>query len=44
VEEAREAALEAVFVTLLHHLIRGKVRVQPREGADDIRPRLREGE
>jgi len=33
-----------VFKTLLHHLIRGKVRVEPREGADDVNPRLREGD
>jgi len=40
---AHKAALEAMFTTLLHHLIRGKVRVQPREGADDVSPRPREG-
>lgn len=39
-----KAALEEVFKTLLHHLIRGKVRVKPHEGADDVSPWLREGD
>jgi len=43
-EEARKAALEAAFKTLLHHLIRDKVRVEPCEGSDDVSPWLREGD
>ena len=35
-EENRKAALEALFKTLLHHLMTGKVRVGPRGGADNV--------
>jgi len=35
-EENRKAALEALFKTLLHHLMTAKVRVGPRGGADNV--------
>ena len=43
-EEQRKVALDALFKTLLYHLMTGKVRVKFREGTDGFSLGYREGD